>query len=171
MDHHLKQICLLIFLYYSFWYGPLPPELCKLTLYMKNTIAIQLMLFFDVMLLTKYLAVFWLKNPFGFQDDFWSLFINIWIPSFSHLLQFVLDYKYDSCGKIYYFCSRKSCGGALAPSNRELGMSSVASISILIFFFISSKSRYKKILLSDLPLLWKFLIKIIRFYIFLSTSW
>ena len=143
MDRHLKQICLQIFFYYSFWYGPLPPELCKLTLYMKNTIAIQLMLFFDVMLLTKYLAVFWLKNPFGFQDDFWSLFINIWIPSFSHLLQFVLDYKYDSCGKIYYFCSRKSCGGALAPSNRELGMSSVASISIIIFLFYQFKVQVK----------------------------
>ena len=102
------------------------------------------MLFFNVMLLTKYLAVFWLKNPFGFQDDFWSLFINIWIPTFSHLLQFVVDFKINNFGKLYKICSGKSFENELIVTNRGLGMGYTASISIGVFLFYQIKVQVKK---------------------------
>ena len=32
-------------------------------------------------MIVKYLSVFHLKNPGAIKDDFWSLFLNIWIIS------------------------------------------------------------------------------------------
>ena len=141
----------------------MPSELCKLSLYMKNTIAIQMMLFFNVMLFTKYLAVFWLKNPFGFQDDFWSLFINIWIPTFSHLLQFVLDFKINNFGKLYNICSGVRFENDLIVTNRGLGMAYTASISIGVFLFYQIKVQVKQILLSNITL--GVLTKILTFFV------
>ena len=34
---------------------------------------------FDLIILTRYAYVFWLKNPAGFNDDFWVVFFNMWV--------------------------------------------------------------------------------------------
>ena len=70
-------------------YGPLPTFLCYLHLIIKSTLAIQLMLIFDAISILRYIFIFWLKNPFNFSDDFWNVFINLWIFSFSLMSQIV----------------------------------------------------------------------------------
>jgi hypothetical protein len=35
----------------------------------------------------RYVFVFWLKNPGAFNDEFWHIFINIWVVSFSFVFQ------------------------------------------------------------------------------------
>ena len=135
-------------------YGPLPSKLCITSSYLKNTFAIQLMLFFDAVLLTKYITVFRLKNPFGLRDEFWSLFLNIWIPSFSHLLQFVLDYKVESFGKLYYICAGICVEDKMVQSNRGIGLSVIASASIAVFLVYHLKVQVKnKLLLSNVIIL------------------
>ena len=64
-----------------------------------------MMLFSNAIVVTKYVSIFWLKNPFGFQDEFWSLFVNVWIVSVSFLAQFVLDFLPGSRGIAYPLCS------------------------------------------------------------------
>jgi hypothetical protein len=63
------------------------------------------MLFSDAIIVTKYVSIFLLKNPFGFQDEFWSFFVNIWIVSFSFIAQFVLDFLPGSRGIGFHLCS------------------------------------------------------------------
>ena len=70
-------------------YGPLPTFLCYLHLIIKSTLAIQLMLIFDAISILRYIFIFWLKNPYNFSDDFWNVFINLWISSFSLMTQIV----------------------------------------------------------------------------------
>ena len=49
------------------------------------------MLFLDCIMLMRYISIFWLKNPAAFQDEFWSLFANLWVVTFSWISQFVFD--------------------------------------------------------------------------------
>lgn len=39
-------------------------------------------------ILVQFVFVFWLKNPGGVNDDFWSCFINLWIIGFSYIFYF-----------------------------------------------------------------------------------
>ncbi len=67
---------------------------------MKNALSLQLVLFMDALLFTRYVFIFWHKNPAIFQDAFWSLFINIWVVSFSFISQLIFTF---TPGKFVYF--------------------------------------------------------------------
>ena len=68
-------------------FGPLPAWMCNFHFTLKNVIGIQFLLFYDSISLLRYLFIFWLKNPTGFCDDFWTKFVNVWIIVFSFISQ------------------------------------------------------------------------------------
>ena len=47
--------------------GPLPVAVCRFEYFIKAVLPIELMLFFDAIVISKFVAIFCLKNPFGFQ--------------------------------------------------------------------------------------------------------
>ena len=61
------------------FYRPFPEPFCYVHLIMRNIIVSSMLLFFDVIVLARYMLIFWMKNPLSFQDDFWYLFVNIWV--------------------------------------------------------------------------------------------
>ena len=63
---------------YRYLYGPLPANLCLLSFTMKLAITTQGLLYLNAIILSKYLFIFWLKNPTAFHDDFWSFFYDVW---------------------------------------------------------------------------------------------
>ncbi len=72
-----------------YFYGPLPENFCLIHLSFKNAVVVQVLLFLDSIVVARYFFVFRLKNPAGFQDEFWYRFVNIWVVGFSTLSQFV----------------------------------------------------------------------------------
>ena len=70
-------------------FGPLSSFFCYLHLVIKNTLAIQLMLLFDAISILRYIFIFWLKNPYSFCDDFWTVFLNLWMFSFSLMSEII----------------------------------------------------------------------------------
>ena len=62
-----------------YFYRPFPEMFCHLHLILKNVIIFQIILFLNSIIIMRYIMMFWLKNPINFKDDFWSIFINIWI--------------------------------------------------------------------------------------------
>jgi hypothetical protein len=52
----------------------------------------QLLLLQTSINLSRYMYIFWLKNPASFQDDFWTYFLNIWIGGFSYISQLIFSY-------------------------------------------------------------------------------
>jgi hypothetical protein len=68
-------------------FGPLPTFVCYLNLVIKNTLSIQLMLTFDAISILRYIFIFWLKNPYSFCDDFWTIFLNLWMFSLALISQ------------------------------------------------------------------------------------
>ena len=84
-------VCWRILLYFGviqvtdwvlYFHQPLPEWFCFFHLILRNAIVIQATFLLDVMVITRYIFIFWLKNPLGFQDEFWGLFLNIWITIF-----------------------------------------------------------------------------------------
>ncbi len=65
-----------------FVYLPFPEFYCLFYLLCRNAIALQMVLFLDAIVIFKYISIFWLINPLNFNDDFWSLFVNIWVAAF-----------------------------------------------------------------------------------------
>ena len=65
--------------------------MCHSHFFLKLTITLQAALFLDAIIVLRYIFIFWMKNPAAFQEEFWSLFINIWVVAFSWTAQFVLE--------------------------------------------------------------------------------
>jgi hypothetical protein len=87
----VSSVCWSILSFYGFTQLPelvfylLPgfsESFCFLYLILRNSVVIQITLFLDVIVIVRYAQVFWLKNPLGFKDDFWSFLMNIWIVMF-----------------------------------------------------------------------------------------
>ena len=61
---------------------PLPAFVCYVDLVLRPTIVMMFILFLDAMAITRFMFIFHTKNPTGFQDDFWNLFLSLWITRY-----------------------------------------------------------------------------------------
>ena len=60
--------------------------------FFRRTILTNIFLLFDTITSIRFIFIFLLQNPGAFNDEFWSLFINIWISGASVSIQFVKAY-------------------------------------------------------------------------------
>ena len=124
---------------------PFSDTFCFVYLLLKNAIVMQILLFFDAHNLVRYLFIFWLKNPYNFQDDFWYLCVNIWIVAFSLAGQFVFLYLPGHQPLNYYICT-----GKLPDSRASIHTSpnyitiAVQLLSVTLYIFVSVRIRFYK---------------------------
>jgi hypothetical protein len=62
-----------------YFYRPFPQWICFIQLIIRYSVAFGLLLLLDAIVIAKYIFIFWMENPFSFQDDFWCRFTNTWI--------------------------------------------------------------------------------------------
>jgi hypothetical protein len=91
--------------------GPLPVWFCFMHYVLKNTTALLQIIYFDIIAIVRYLFIFHLKNPAMFQDEFWNLFINMQVVSFSFLSQLIFAYLPGRQPLIYYYCTGENPSG------------------------------------------------------------
>jgi hypothetical protein len=60
---------------FRYFYGPYPDHLCYFNLYVKNVLVLFSMILFSATLVSRYISIFWRKNPLVYLDDFWCCFI------------------------------------------------------------------------------------------------
>ena len=81
------------FLYLSdstlYLFAPLPKWLCFFFSFFRLTIKTNLLIFLNAIIISKYIFIFWMKNPGSLHDDFWSFFISLWTIGFSSMFNFV----------------------------------------------------------------------------------
>ena len=70
--------------------GPFPKSLCMVLVIAKNVAKTQVVLFFDAIVIVRFIFIFCLKNPGRVNDDFWSVFANCWISGMSVAVNFVV---------------------------------------------------------------------------------
>ena len=82
------------------------------------------------MTLARYVFIFHLKNPARFQDDFWHLFLNIWIVGFGLVSQFVFVYLPGQQPINFYICA------GLDPRTASAGLEDAAPKRNHIFIIL-----------------------------------
>jgi len=88
-----------------------------------------------LMLILKYVFVFWLKNPMAFEDEFWLLFAKRWIRVYSILAQIIADIFPGKRVFFVYVCSNtKPEFGDLSIS--RFATSSGLNILLLVLFSV-----------------------------------
>ena len=60
---------------------------CIVLSFGRRFLVTEFIMFIDTLALIRYIFVFHLKNPAAFQDDFWHLFINLWMIFANMLIQ------------------------------------------------------------------------------------
>ena len=121
-------------------YGPLPAGLCLFNLHLRFAIFTQQMLFMDGIILTRYVFIFCLRNPFAFNDDFWYLVINIWIVAFSFMNQVVMALMPGRSTLYFYICSGRSpLKDQDIPAKVGLAQQLLTVVSILLHIYVLIK--------------------------------
>ena len=72
-----------------FLYGPFNQTFCFWLVILRRTITTKIIILFDAITTIRFIFIFVLQNPGAFNDDFWSLFLNIWITGMCFVVQFV----------------------------------------------------------------------------------
>jgi hypothetical protein len=67
----------------------MPEIFCLSFLLLKNYLVVQCILFFDAIIILRFVLIICMKSPQNFQDDFWYSFINIQIAIFRFLKKVV----------------------------------------------------------------------------------
>ena len=88
-------------------FGPLPAFVCGLHAYFRASIVTVMLLYKNASILTRYIFIFWLKNPAAFDDDFWCLFIFIWVHIFSLLFRGTEHFISANMSITYFICTGK----------------------------------------------------------------
>ena len=60
-------------------FGPLPVMFCILHTTVRLSIICSILMIFNAIIIFRFIYIFKLKNPAAFNDDFWCLFVSLWI--------------------------------------------------------------------------------------------
>ena len=137
--------------------GPMPDFICFVQLLLRNAIPLQLLLFMNGIAITRYIFIFWLKNPAAFKDDFWSFFLNVWIVGFS-LTTETFSRTVGPHTIFFYFCTGKTSAGEHPHTAGSRPFQIVTLITLATHFLIHIRIQiYNKKITTDngLRCIWK----------------
>jgi len=123
----------------------MPGFLCRFSYFIKLTMTMQSMLFLDMIMISRYIFIFWLKNPAGFNHEFWSTLINLWTFMATALLQFTQIFL---PGKDYpdtWICSGQDPNQDPNPHYKTATPNNIIKLaSVVIHVAISLRINYYK---------------------------
>ena len=112
-------------------WGPMPEVFCFWKTLFRAAYITQIYLYSNTIAITRYLFIFWLKNPAAFPSEFWYVFFNIWIKAVSLIINFVWFMVSEKQVIGYFIC----CG--LDPRENFKKQQKVYKIHELIAIFIT----------------------------------
>jgi len=126
-------------------YGPLPKLFCFFKSVARGAYTTEALLYFDAMCLTKYIFIFWLKNPAAFQDKFWTIFLYIWIKGVTIITNFVFYILAGHQMISYYICTGIDPTEDFKKPFKLYGIVEVGSIflnvAVLVRIFVYKNSK------------------------------
>ena len=125
---------------FRYIYGPLPEFVCFYHHVIKNAMSQQLLIILNLVVIFWYVFIFWLKNPAAFQDEFWHLFLVIWMSGFSLVSQWVFAYFPGTQSLNYYVClgiyPTESSEMFSPKQNHLMRLFQFFTITLLFFMYI-----------------------------------
>ncbi len=111
----------------------------------KNSLSLQCFLLQISINLSKYIYIFWLKDPASFHDDFWNYFLNIWIAGLSYGSQFIFVYLPGKQNTNFYIFSGKNpANDSSKLSKFNFPFAIIAIVSIMVHIFVNIKILFYK---------------------------
>jgi hypothetical protein len=135
----LVQLCDII----QYLTGPMPEIYCLMQAIFRSSVTSDFLLFFDAIIIVRYMYIFVLKNPAAFHDDFWYRFINIWIKSFSLIFQGAWHILAVRQPIGFYICCGRDPSSDNPKSTKVYEGIEIFSLLLHIFAYIRIK-RYKQ---------------------------
>ena len=127
----------------SYIVGPMPESICLIEVLLRNSIPLQVLLFMNGIAVTRYVFIFWLKNPTAFKDDFWSFFLNMWVVGLSLIT--------EACCQIlgphtiyFYLCQGKQSAGESPGTALPLPQQILTFITLVLQILIIIRIQVKK---------------------------
>ena len=117
--------------------GPLPSSLCFFMVVAKNAVKTRCVLLYNAIHITRYVCIFWLKNPGAVKDDFWGLFLSFIINGLSILPNLVIYSLPIKQPMYYYVCADIDPRLDMAMPSKPPAIADLVSLLI----FISIKVR------------------------------
>jgi hypothetical protein len=85
--------------------GPLHANYCFFVRIFRSANFYQFLLYADLAMLSRYVYIFWLKNPASFKDDFWACFFNMWVKICTMISLTVYHTLLTHQPSNYYICA------------------------------------------------------------------
>ncbi len=127
--------------------GPMPSALCQFHVIFKNVINMKTALLIDGVSVARYLYIFYLKNPSEFKDDFWHLFINIWVNCFCFVTQYIFIFLPGIQPLNYYLCigTNPKMEGEALIYKRNLFYNVILLLSVVLYIAVSVKLVFHRV--------------------------
>ena len=120
-----------------FTYGSFSEKFCFFHIVFKGIFSWAFLFILDATVITRYMFIFWLKNPVAFQDHFWCRFIEIWIYGASFISMFVWHYAVQFQTMGFYFCAGKDPTNMRQHFPKAYGV--LETFSLVLHFIIQIK--------------------------------
>jgi hypothetical protein len=114
-----------------YFFGPLKEEYCFAFLVLRNIVKSDFLFLLNAIILSRYILIFWLKNPASVNDDFWSLYVcllSVLCSSVFNISVFLLPQKHS----IFYY----SCSDLDPTIHQHLEKPKTAQLEVLICFLL-----------------------------------
>ena len=158
-----------------FIYGPFSEMFCNLHLIIRYSIINLFLLIANASIFTKYIFIFWLKNPGVFNEEFWYLFSWIYLPGIALLFQGTTFFLASLPPITFYICSGKDPGESYKSLSKYDGKFEVLTLLTIIFhLFVYLRiyifKRKSKSIFPPSTWTWRFWKISIQHFVLLSKS-
>ena len=123
-------------------YGPLNEYFCFVFTLFKNIIKTDILLLLNANIIARYILIFHLNNPLAVEDDFWCLFVSLWIFGFCSIQNFVLFSLPGRLPTNHYICAGIDPTPFLKLGQKAVGRTEI--FSFFIHFFVKARILYFK---------------------------
>ena len=123
-------------------FGPLPWTLCQLTVFAKLFATMYGIVLLDIIIITRYLFIFWIRNPVSLNDELLGAFITMWALMVSFIVQFVLMMMPGKEFPDVWFCSGVDPNSSLEQTYRSvLGYTIFKALSVVLHLAIGTRIK------------------------------
>ena len=115
--------------------GPFSHTCCFWFYVLRRALITRVFLLIDAITITRYIFIFWLKNPGAFNDEFWMRYVNLWTTWFCIMIPFVQAFFPNQKLMIYNICIGYHTESQTMSSTMNIGIEIPSIFFQLVLFF------------------------------------
>ncbi len=117
--------------------GPLQHSFCYIHTVVRQSLICSILMYIDAIIVFRYIYIFKLRNPVAFNNEFWCLFVSVWIHTFNFILMVSANILSNYQSLSNFICTGKVTGLPHELSGK--GAAFFAFSSAIIHFVINLK--------------------------------